>query len=907
MSDERLKSSFTNFTLYPLPRLAVCFALGIISAKFLFPDWRIYFAVCLFFAVLTVVFIKQNFALIFLSIAFIAVGGLYFQIENQTDAPNRLKKLYDAERIKSGEPIEIEGVLQSEPELTVGGFFLELKTEKAIYKNSEMKVSGKIRLFAPIADKMVEEEYDRFNLQYGSIVRLSCNLRREDNFFNAGVAPQKEILDQREIDATGVIKSPLLVEKIGNARTFAPLAWLFDRREDLIIAFRNNFNVSTAGVLSASLLGNRYFLDNQTADVFREGGTFHVLVISGLHVTFIGGLALLFIRLFTDKKLWQFIIVCTFLWAFSIAVGAEVPVARAALMFTILLFSGVIFRRGTLLNALGACALVLLVWRPNDLFTQSFQLTFQSVAALVVIAFPLLEKLQAIGDWSLSAETPAPPRVPARLKRFCETLYWRENVWQIESRGNIWTANLFKSPYIKWAEQSVLQKIIRYVFEGVLVSFIVQMSLLPLMIVYFHRVSLAGVLLNLWVGIVIALESFTAVFAVMLAQINENLSFPFIKITEFLNGLLILIPEFFVENSWASFRVPTYSGASKVVYLIYFAPLLILAVLLFRWNPLSLGFTRRDSKFEKRIFRFAVGSLLVLFGLIVFHPFSAPSPDGRLRVDFLDVGQGDSALITFPNGETMLVDGGGKINYKARTVTREGGEPEIFEPDTQTIGETVVSGFLWEKGYDTIDYILATHADADHIQGLSDAAKNFRVRAALFGRTPFESKEFAAVYTILQKRNVPIVKLSRGDVLNFDRVKIEVLSPEKSDSPQETSDNNHSVVLRVIYGDRKILLTGDIEKETETELLSSPEFVKTDVVKVAHHGSRTSSIQEFIDATGAALAIISVGRQSQFGHPHQEVVERWKNSGAAVLTTGERGTVSVSTDGKDLQIKTFLP
>ncbi|MDQ3321879.1 MAG: competence protein ComEC family protein, partial [Acidobacteriota bacterium] len=452
MSDDRLKSSLTNFTPYPLFRLAVCFAFGILSANFLVLDWLIYLAVGLLSAALTVVFIKHRFALIFLSIAFIAVGGLHFQIENQTTAAHRLKKLYDAEQINSGDPIEITGVLQSKPELAAGGFFLELKTEKAIYKSSEIKISGKIRLFAPIGEKQIEEEYKRLNLEYGSIVRLACNLRREDSFLNAGVASQKEILDQREIDATCVIKSPLLVENIGNAQTFAPLGWLSDRREDLIVKFRDNFNVSTAGVLIASLLGNRYFLDNQTADVFREGGTFHVLVISGLHITFIGGLTLLFVRVFTDKKTWQFIIVCAFLWAFSIAVGAEIPVVRAALMFTILLFSRVIFRRGTLLNALGAGALLLLVWRPNDLFTPSFQLTFTSVAALVVIAFPLLEKLKAIGEWTLSAETPSPPRVPVRLKRFCETLYWRENVWQIEGKRNVWTANLFKSPYIKWAE-----------------------------------------------------------------------------------------------------------------------------------------------------------------------------------------------------------------------------------------------------------------------------------------------------------------------------------------------------------------------------------------------------------------------------------------------------------------------
>ena len=170
---------------------------------------------------------------------------------------------------------------------------------------------------------------------------------------------------------------------------------------------------------------------------------------------------------------------------------------------------------------------------------------------------------------------------------------------------------------------------------------------------------------------------------------------------------------------------------------------------------------------------------------------------------------------------------------------------------------------------------------------------------------PFADAEFKDLYSILQKRGVQQLKLARGDMLNFGDVKIEVLYPTAND---EISDNNHSVVLRIICGERKILLTGDIEKETERELLRrQAEFLRADVVKVAHHGSRTSSTQKFIEAARAEIAVIPVGNSSPFGHPHREVLERWKNSGARILTTGERGTVSISTGGRDLLVETFLP
>ncbi len=916
------KQNSGDFSLYPLFWLAVCFGLGILAGKYFEIGWK----TALFFSFIggisAALFIRQKFAVLFISIAFIAAGAFCFQVENQSISANRVKKIYDENRIESGEPVEIEGAVRGKFEEAVGGFFIEVKAEKLIYKTQAQNASGKIRLFAPVPNEQIANEYEKLNLRYGSRIRAMCNLLREDNFQNPGVVSRKEILDQQEIDATCTVKSPLLIEKIGDEKSLVSLAWLYEIRRDLIKDFRENFSVQTAGIMIASLLGNKYFLDKPTAELFREGGTFHVLVISGLHITFIGGLTLLLLKFFTRKIFWQFLIASSFLWAYSIAVGADVPVIRATIMFTVLLFSQVIYRRGNLLNALGFCGLMLLVWRPEDIFSQSFQLTFASVLAIVAFAFPLIENLRKIGEWRPSADEPFPPNVSRWLKSFCEMLYWRETAWQIESKQQIWSAKIFKSPYLKILEAKGLQKVFQYLFEGVLVSLIIQIWLLPLTVFYFHRVSVISILLNLWVGFFIALESFAALLALLAAQFSDILALPLIKFTEGLNRILLFLPSLFVENNWASFRVPVYSGAMRAIYLLYFVPILILTFLLYRWNPFDLNsnFKSKASDSENdgsmnRSFivspnsalKFSALILAIFIGIIVFHPLSAPKADGSLRVDFLDVGQGDAALVTFPNGETLLVDGGGKPNFNDLYVKRTGEEPEIFEPDAATVGESVVSQFLWEKGYSRIDYILATHADADHLQGLTDAAKNFRVRAAFFGRTPEKDEDFAELYKVLQNRKIEIFKLKRGDVLSFDKAIVEILYPEADERAEAVSDNNHSLVLRIVFGKKKFLLTGDIEKETENLLAQTPQFLRADVVKVAHHGSRTSSIQPFIDAAKAEYAIISVGRKSQFGHPHREVLERWNAAGAKILTTGERGTISVSTNGKDLKIERFLP
>lgn len=906
MSENPLKSSSANFTIYPLLWIAISFALGIFLSSVLKLTWQMYFITCLAAVSTTIVFRKRRFLEFVLFAAFIAAGGLYFQIANNVKISTSLKSFYDEDYIQSGDPIEIIGVLQRNPELSVDGFFIDISSEKAVYKNSEFAVSGNIRLFAPTPDQQIIEEYQQLNLEYGSQISVACNLRREDDYLNPGVVLNKEILNQNNLAATGTIKSPLLVEKIGSKEVLTPLVWLYAYRAQLILFITKNFDIPTAGVLTASLLGDRHFIDKNTAEVFREGGTFHILVISGLHITFIGGLTLLLVRLFTRKRLWQFLITTVCLWAYSIVVGAEVPVVRAALMFTILLFSHTIHRKGTLLNALGACALILLIWRPSDLFTASFQLTFVSVSAIIVAAFPLIENLRAIGSWTPSVETPFPPNVDYRIKRFCEMLYWRETAWNIERKRNLWSGKLFKKPYVKSLEAKGFQKFARYLFEALLVSAVVQIWLLPFVIIYFHRLSFLGILTNLWVSIFILFESLAAVMTLVAANLSTHLAEPFIKLTEFFNNVLLSMPELLVRNDLASERLPHYSGALKSLYYFYVLSVLALTVLLQFWKPFSLRSNINTA--DQRIFRrSAILVFVVLTAVIVFHPYSAPAPNGRLQVDFLDVGQGDSALITFPGGETLLVDGGGKRSFdKSEELDEQTDEQKFFEPDRQNIGERVVSSFLWEKGCDRIDYILATHADADHMQGLTDVAENFDIGAALFGRTPLKNKEFSALNEVLTRKKIPFVVIARGDVLNIGGVKVEVLHPERDDAPGAVSDNNNSLVLRLTFGERSFLLTGDIEKETEARLLERQEFVKSDVVKAPHHGSRTSSTEGFINAAKAKLVIIPVGKHSPFGHPHNEVVERWKHSGAKVLTTGERGTVSVSTDGKDLQLKTFM-
>jgi competence protein ComEC len=391
----------------------------------------------------------------------------------------------------------------------------------------------------------------------------------------------------------------------------------------------------------------------------------------------------------------------------------------------------------------------------------------------------------------------------------------------------------------------------------------------------------------------------------IIAQFSSLAAAPLIYLSEKIEWLMVHSIDPIARWTIASLRLPHYHGLASFVYVLYFILLVILVRALFRWNPLRPPEVVKSTNVRAAHIKIAFALFSLLLGVIVFHPFSAPAPGGKLRVDFLDVGQGDSALVTMPDGSTLLVDGGGKPNIDWALGDDTDGEP--FVRDTRSIGERVVSEFLWARGLDRVDYILPTHADADHIDGLNDVARNFRVRGALVARTPVDDSEYVRFSETMERARVPVERIGAGDVLRFGGVTIDVLWPPPTEAGTASWRNNDATALRIRYGNQTLLFAADIEKEAEGRLLGTGADLRSDIVKVAHHGSRTSSTQPFVEATRPSVAVISVGRTSIFGHPNKEVVERWRASGAKVMTTGEKGTISVVTNGNDVQLNTFVP
>jgi competence protein ComEC len=845
------------FAHHALVHLAVAFAAGICAASSL----RFSLIAGLVFTVLTLIlFIKQRFQLTALALllALFFTGATLADLERRADDSHALKT--------EGQPITLTGWLDGPPELARDRVYLSLNVEN---------MRARVSLLVTLRDA---SEFSALQLRYGTRIQVTTTLDRTGNYRNPGVSSLTEFLDRNGYDATGIIKSPAAITRLDDTRVFPPLAWLYDWRSRLQQQIDTHFPPETAGVLDATLLGNRYNLSPAVLERFREGGTFHVLVISGLHISFIGAIVFLIVKRLTRRRLLQFVFPAVIVWAYSFAVGADASVVRAALMFTFAGVATILFRQSSSLNALGGAALILLVHSPKEIFDPSFQLTFLSVLAIVMIAWPLLSNMSAIGAWYPTRSRPYPPACSRGFKSFCEALFWREKKWAQELARSTHKYRPFKASLASRLERYYVQPVLRYTFGAVVVSASVQLMLLPLMIVYFHRISLASLVLNIVVSILLAVLVVVALLALLIGQA------PLFKLADVINWLMVHSVDPFSDSGWAGFRLPEYSGSAAFIYAIYYLPLLTLIIALMHWRPMALQAERR-CKLHRYVLPLTCTQLLLL-AVLILHPFSSGRASGTLRVDFLDVGQGDSALVTMPDGTTLLVDAGGNTM-----------------DSTRRIGETVVSEYLWWRGLSEIDYVLATHADADHIDGLNDVLKNFTVRGALIARRPVDDPEFAKFSQTLVRTNTHSETIVAGDVIYFGDVAVSVLWPPANG---EKSTNNDSIVLRIQYGERSILLTGDIEQAAERSLLSSQQQLHSDVIKVPHHGSKTSSTEAFVAATNPQLAIISVGRTSRFGHPHKEVVERWQSNGATVLTTGQSGAITITTDGHNLSLKEFL-
>jgi beta-lactamase superfamily II metal-dependent hydrolase len=260
-------------------------------------------------------------------------------------------------------------------------------------------------------------------------------------------------------------------------------------------------------------------------------------------------------------------------------------------------------------------------------------------------------------------------------------------------------------------------------------------------------------------------------------------------------------------------------------------------------------------------------------------PTVVPSQN-LLKVAFLDVGQGDSILIQAPNGQTMLIDGGRGMS----------------------LADEVIVPKLREWGARQVDVLIPTHPDADHIGGLVGVLESFPVKLVALTGQVHSTQIYERLLKNIRDKNIEALQVRTGTTIPFDpSVKIEVLAPDE-EAVQDDDNNNASIVIKLTYGSTVFLLTGDAEFPENKTILDHGFDVRSNVLKMGHHGSRTSTNEDWLKRVQPQLGIISAGQDNSFGHPHPEVVAALEKLNIPYIRTDEHGTITVASDGETIRV-----
>lgn len=696
---------------------------------------------------------------------------------------------------------------------------------------------------------------------YGRRVEVLGKVRAIRNFNNPGSFDYITYSARRQIYWTVAARSSESIRMLPGACGSTFLRAIFALRTaalDRIDRLYANDSYSTA-MMESILIGDSTKLEKVWTDHFRRTGTFHALVISGLHITVLAGALLFLLRLCFVREIPALIATAIATWIYVLVAGWIPPAVRAAAGFTVFLVGKYFYRQRRVMNLLALVGIVYLAADPGQMFEASFQLSFLSVAAIAVLAGPIIDRTS--GRYRSGLHQLADPGLDLHLAP-------RVAQFRIELRLLAETLSYFLRLKERWLLHAIglALRAVFFAFELVVISAVMQVGLALPMAIYFHRISFTGVSAN-----VLIVPLLSAVVPIGFLAVFTGWTF-----AAHLAGWLLVASEH-VANwhvRWEpGLRIPD--------------PPLWLSIA-FSAALFGLVFTLGRS----RAWRYPTLAIVAaLFTLVVWHPFPPRIQPRDLELTAIDVGQGDSLLVAFPTGKLMLVDAGGILAFGRRV------KPRL------DIGEDVVSTYLWSRSIRHLDAVVLTHAHEDHAGGLPAVIDNFHPPVMWTGAHENEPV-WNEVSRHARERGVKIVEMHAGQAFDYGGARIEILSPPADYIPDERRKNNDSLAFRVTYGSRSFLLSGDMEKAMESRLIADGLPARSDVLKVCHHGSKTSSSELFLDAVRPAFAVISDGFENSFGHPHRDVLGRLAARRAEILRTDTAGLITIRTDGRRISVAT---
>ncbi len=784
---------------------------------------------------------------------------------------------------------------------------VEVVTDKT---DAQAAVGGGIRLTLHWPENAATEASSH-GLRCGERVRAVLRLIPPENFRDPGAWSRSDYLADQGITSTGTATMDS-VERLGPAQgafvacklsgwqhaTTTRLLALPMAMHGMPAALR--LSEDDAIMLAAMVAGDRTYLTHGLRVGFERTGSFHMLVVSGFHLAIVAAFILWIARKLRVPRVPATLLTIGASFGYALFTGFATPVQRSLWMVTLYLVGRLVYRERSALNTIGFAALCLLVLSPRSLFESSLQMTLLAVIAIAGVAAPLLQGTihpfaQATKDLRLVA---IDMKLSPRIAQFRVTMRMiAERLERAASGAIAWRA-------FPWVTRFAIR-----VMELLVVSCVVELAMTLPMAVYFHRITIFALPVNM-VILPLLLVLMPAALVTLLALVvwPAAAAVPAAVVAVVLHFGVGLV-RLFGSMSLGDFRIP----GPLVWQSAGFMGLLAAAIVLAHWGLAHAivswsGWAERMLNIPQRLkpslphraigrvkfvpirigdgrrLRYGTWAMLVLAALAAVMPRPVNRPRHALMVEAIDVGQGDSLLVITPDGKTLLVDGGGF-----------GGGPRQAAQDFD-IGEEVVSPALWARGIRHLDAVALSHAHSDHMGGLPAVLRNFHPDELWVGNNP----RFGAYDALLDEAvalHVKVKSFRAGDGFAFGDVQVQVLAPFRDYVPGDAPANNDSLVLHVAYDATSVMLEGDAEAPIEEAMLAEPDLQST-LLKVGHHGSITSTRPEFFARVAPQWAVISSGLHNRYGHPREEVLEELQTAHVQTFRTDIHGASCFVLDGK---------